>query len=147
MEKKVCTKCKLEKPSEVFNWKDRKKALRNSLCKECHGQYRKDHYQRNKEKYILKARRWNSNQTQVLRKIIINYLERHHCVDCGNSDIRVLDFDHGEEKYMGISQMVRNCYSVTKVENEISKCRVRCSNCHRIKTFKKGNFWKNKMGP
>ena len=36
---------------------------------------------------------------------------------------------------MGIAQMVRNCHSLKSLEKEISKCKVRCANCHRIKTF------------
>ena len=94
----------------------------------------------------MKARKWNNAQTKILRQFILTYLSTHPCVDCGEIDKRVLDFDHEGKKFMGISQMVRNCYSIAAVEREIMACKVRCANCHRIKTFVRGNFWKEKLG-
>ena len=58
-----------------------------------------------------------------------------------------LDFDHEDKKKMGICQMIRNCYSTGAVMREILVCKIRCANCHRIKTFKNGNYWKEKIGP
>jgi hypothetical protein len=104
------------------------------------------HYLKNRQKYLLKARKWNKKQTTILRGYIVDLLSKNSCVDCGENDIRVLDFDHEKGKFMGISQMVRNCYSVEAIKGEIEKCKIRCANCHRIMTFKRGNFWKEKMG-
>lgn len=146
MDTKFCSRCGTNKKITDYSWKNEKRGWRNSLCKPCHSDYRKEHYQSNKSKYILKAKKWNRKQTQVLRVYIYEYLENHPCVDCGVSDIRVLDFDHKDKKFMGVSQMVRNCYAMGAVKKEIDKCEVRCANCHRIKTFSEGNFWKHKMG-
>lgn len=117
---------------------------RHSFCKECHIKYRREHYLKNKEKYLGKARAWNKKQTVLLRKFIIDYLTKHACVDCGAKDIRVLDFDHEGKKKMGIAKMIRNCHSLKSIVKEISVCKVRCANCHRIKTFERGFFWKSK---
>lgn len=146
MDLKICTHCGKSKELSDYSWKNQKKGWRHGFCKSCHSLYRKDHYAENKKKYLLKAREWNKKQTDFLRKFIYSYLSNHHCVDCGNKDIRVLDFDHEGKKLMGIAQMIRNCHSIASVENEIKVCKVRCANCHRIKTFTKGNFWKSKMG-
>ena len=58
------------------------------------------------------------------------------CVDCGERNPIVLDFDHvlGNKKFtIGRGQH----RSWTKVEAEIAKCVVRCSNCHRKVTHER----------
>ncbi len=146
MDFKFCSKCSASKPVEEYNWRYEEKGRRHSFCKECHSAYRRGHYIKNKSKYLAKAKVWNAKQTPCLRKFIVEYLNTHNCVDCGAEDIRVLDFDHEQNKYMGIANMIRNCHSLDSVRQEIKKCKVRCANCHRIKTFVRGNYWKNKMG-
>ena len=60
------------------------------------------------------------------------------CIDCGESNPLVLDFDHVRgNKKMCISNMVRNSYSIETIQKEIEKCEIRCSNCHRIVTHKR----------
>ncbi len=142
-----CSKCYLSKNENEFSWRDIGKGRRHSFCKLCHTKYRRKHYLNNKKKYLFKARRWNNAQTILLRKFISNYLFKHPCVDCKEKDIRVLDFDHEGKKTMGIAKMIRNCNSLETIIKEITVCKVRCANCHRIKTFIRGNFWKNKIGP
>lgn len=48
------------------------------------------------------------------------------------------DFDHidRKSKINGISNMVKGHASISKIDNEISKCRLLCGNCHRIYTHK-----------
>jgi len=63
------------------------------------------------------------------------YLEGKECVDCGNSDVRVLEFDHVRgEKLYHVSYMVTKAYKLDLVKQEIEKCEIRCCNCHRIIT-------------
>lgn len=54
---KTCTKCDVAKPVESFNWK-KKGVQRSAICKDCHKEYRKAHYNSNRNKYIAKARAW-----------------------------------------------------------------------------------------
>lgn len=72
------------------------------------------------------------------RNFVRDYLEKHPCIDCGNTNIVVLDFDHvtGEKKN-NISKMVSNGNSLVTLLREIEKCEVRCSNCHRIVTHQR----------
>ncbi|GGD83472.1 hypothetical protein [Microbacterium murale] len=77
---------------------------------------------------------------------ITKYLNDHPCVDCGVSDLRVLDFDHrpGGNKRDGVMQLVRNGFGLSIIEDEISKCDVRCRNCHAIVTYERmGNNWRS----
>lgn len=69
------------------------------------------------------------------RNIVVNYLKKHPCVDCGNTDIRVLQFDHViGKKIDSVSVGVKDSWSVEKLLKEINKCEVRCANCHKIIT-------------
>ena len=67
------------------------------------------------------------------------------CVDCGNTDIRVLEFDHVRgEKIWSVSEMVTRGSGMDVLLAEIAKCEVRCRNCHVIKTFHRmGGTWRD----
>lgn len=78
-----------------------------------------------------------SQRKKSIKKKVQEYLKVHPCVDCGNSDIRVLEFDHVRgQKENTISDAIKNGHSWTRVESEIEKCEVRCANCHRIRHYK-----------
>ena len=67
---------------------------------------------------------------------VLFYLETHPCVDCGESDPIVLEFDHrdGTDKVRAVSQLVTENCGWEKILTEIEKCDVRCANCHRRRT-------------
>lgn len=66
----------------------------------------------------------------------VEYLSSHPCVDCGESDIRCLDFDHITGiKFANISVLIRRGQTLKKILSEVAKCVVRCANCHRKRTY------------
>jgi protein-arginine kinase activator protein McsA len=133
---KDCTKCKLNKSLIEFNRSSKNKDGRHSWCKLCRKKYDKIFYQINKPRITLRNRQWDFR----IREKIKNYLTIHPCVDCGIKDIRVLEFDHVTGiKLFNISSAVGAGCSWKKIKNEISKCEVRCANCHRIKTVDRRN--------
>jgi hypothetical protein len=70
-----------------------------------------------------------------IRAFLVAYLVGHPCVDCGESDPVVLEFDHVRgTKVAAISSFVRNMASMNRILAEIAKCDVRCANCHRRRT-------------
>jgi hypothetical protein len=74
------------------------------------------------------------------REFVTTYLNNHPCVDCGNTDIRVLEFDHvNDNKEGNISHAVNCAWSLKRLTNEINKCEIRCANCHRIITIQRRN--------
>ena len=65
------------------------------------------------------------------------------CVDCGNTDPRVLQFDHVDiaAKTSGLPDLVRRRgMDSPLVWAEAAICELRCANCHAIKTFVNGDY-------
>lgn len=102
----VCYGCKEQKPLGEFSFKNKKEDKRNLNCKNCHNTYVRNHYQENKETYYKKAKKRQKEVITRNREFIISYLETHPCVDCGETDIQVLEFDHLADKKHNISQMI-----------------------------------------
>lgn len=69
------------------------------------------------------------------------YLESHPCVDCGQADIRVLEFDHRNpsEKLANVGRMAKDGVGIPMLMREVAKCDVRCANCHRVRTIIEGH--------
>lgn len=64
------------------------------------------------------------------------YKSEHPCVDCGEADPIVLDFDHiGDDKLGNIADLVARAVGWDRILAEIAKCEVRCANCHRRVTY------------
>lgn len=83
----------------------------------------------------------DSDRNKRGRAFIWEYLENHPCVDCGEQDPVVLEFDHvrGEKSYT-ITNMA--LHSLDNIEAEIAKCDVRCANCHRRVTSKRMGYYR-----
>lgn len=67
-------------------------------------------------------------------RAIWDWLESHPCVDCGEADPVVLDFDHVRGEKAGIISRMARQSNLAVVMAEVAKCEVRCANCHRRKT-------------
>lgn len=141
MNTKKCSTCKVEKLLEDFAKKS-KDRLR-SKCKDCMKVYRKEHYNKNTKYYIAKAIVHNKRYKKNSRQFLWDYLKEHPCVDCGENDPIVLEFDHFRDKEYNVSNMIHRAISINKIKLEISKCTIRCANCHRRKTAKEFNWYKD----
>ena len=132
MKTKLCIDCKNILPETDF-YIHRNKAdgsvSRASICKGCRKIYFKAYYSQHKKESLQRVR-----EREKRAKIFVrNYLAAHPCVDCGEKDIVVLEFDHVRGKRFGIHAMVHAGYNHARILKEISKCEVRCANCHRRK--------------
>src|SRR5205823_13759924 len=98
--------------------------------------YVRDHYQRNAAYYIGKALARNRIRRHLLLDQILAFLCSHPCVDCGEGDPVVLDFDHlnPTDKRWNIADKVTDGSAWPTILAEIEKCAVRCANCHRRRT-------------
>ena len=101
----------------------------------CQAELRREHYLRNREHYIAWAVRQGRQRRDEQVALAHDYLRAHPCVDCGERDIRLLEFDHiaGATKVMPISILLGRRNTATLLA-EIAKCDVRCVNCHRRRT-------------
>ncbi len=137
-----CTRCLEEKKITEFNFKDKRKGKRQVYCRVCMRELIQMHYQAHQAYYIRKARLRTKRIRKEQREWIMNYLELHPCVNCGEADPVCLDFDHVRgKKRMEVSRMISLGYSWDTIEAEIKKCEVRCANCHRKRHAKNRKVW------
>jgi len=66
-------------------------------------------------------------------RYLIDYFETHPCVDCGERDPVVLEFDHLADKSFCIGGAIHD-RKWQSILDEIAKCVVVCANCHRRRT-------------
>ena len=146
MEKKKCLKCNKKKPLTEFNWKYKDRGIRHPNCRDCTRETTRAHYERNKKDYKKRAVVFTRKKRKIHCSKVVEYLKEHPCVDCGEDDPIVLQFDHvrGIKKDC-IGRMVSGAYAWATISREIDKCEVRCANCHCRKTAKERN-WKYKTG-
>jgi len=138
---KKCVECLLHKNKEEFNKNSSLTDGCQSRCRECDKSRAKKFYALHKIKMKKSTAKCKYRRRLRHREFIINYLKEHPCVDCGESNIVVLEFDHVRDKHKPISLMM-GVYSLDRIKNEIDKCEVRCANCHRMKTAKQFNWYK-----
>lgn len=115
-----------------------------TLCVKCNREYQKAWYKANKAEHKARVGKRKRKIVAAVRDNLLKYFSEHACVDCGESDLRVLDFDHEDDKRTEVSNLMRYGYSWETILEEIQKCVVRCSNCHRKRTAKQFNWWRNK---
>lgn len=110
------------------------------MCRPCRAKYKQEHYAANRQRYIDNAgarrRRIGDERMQML----VEYLREHQCVDCGEDDVLVLEFDHHlGDKEFSIARGFRD-RSLEALVAEMAKCEVVCANCHRRRTATRGGF-------
>ena len=96
-------------------------------------------YLKRPEAHLKRRERVRRNRL-VARAAAHNYITTHFiahpCVDCGEPDPIVLEFDHVRGvKLTTISLLVSRGHPLRAIILEIEKCEVRCCNCHRRVTY------------
>lgn len=138
-----CKKCSRVLPLSEFPVRSSKTCSPCSYCRDCQREYSRQHYRanrirHNKRRYINQLRYKAEN-----RRNLFNYFSNHGCVDCGEKDPLVLEFDHVRGNKSGdISSMVTRPVRWKRILEEIEKCEVRCANCHRRKTARDFKWFK-----
>jgi hypothetical protein len=128
-----CGGCGAKKPVSRFNWRRRDRGQRDNLCRPCRAGYHREHYLANKQRYVEQAARSKRRQRLKRTRFLLDFFKTHPCVDCGESDPVVLEFDHVRDKAFDVMQGFesRNWQAILA---EIAKCDVVCANCRRRRT-------------
>jgi hypothetical protein len=124
---KKCPKCKTEKILEEFHFSSKGKTKRSSYCKECSRKEAYSSFLRNKKLHIERSK----NSVQHLYSIVDKIKIKYRCCFCDESEPCCLDFHHPDSnKENDISHLVQ-LKTKLRLFEEINKCIVVCSNCHR----------------
>src|SRR6266850_135011 len=130
-----CTGCGLLKPISEFSIKNKRTGRRAWHCHACVAATSREHYRRNKPRYLARNRRNKGRYRSRNRSRKAEYVAGLACVDCGESDPVLLEFDHRDaaDKLANVSRLMA-AHSWARVQAEIAKCDIRCVNCHRRRT-------------
>lgn len=147
----ICAICQVE-----FTAKRKSARFCSEKCREKNRPKR----ERDKEQERIRLKEWRSNKIasdplyrqkenqklqdryRKLKDWINEYKTSHGCIDCGYNEYAVaLDFDHIDGKTKNIA----NLKSIGAVIKEIERhgCVIRCSNCHRVKSWKTKSWIKD----
>jgi hypothetical protein len=122
------------KPVSEFNVNRSKKDGLASYCRPCNRAASRQRYQHRRTYYVADATRRKQAAIEANSRRVWDYLTTNPCVDCGEDDPVVLEFDHRSDKVRAVSTLVARGCGWETISSEIAKCDVRCANCHRRKT-------------
>jgi hypothetical protein len=134
---KVCSTCKVWKPLDEFNRRSTSRDGRQWMCRDCNRAY---HY-KNLDRHMSQIRKRRKRLTNENKRRLLAYFLEHPCVDCGETDPVVLEFDHLRDKVANINRLT-NGYEWRRIAEEILKCEVVCANCHRRRTYARQKAWR-----
>lgn len=133
---KVCNQCSIEKnESEFRQWR--------AVCRKCENISGREYHKENSERINSNKVNKNRERYQAKRRYLVEYLQKNPCVDCGETRVACLEFDHVRgEKLDKISSIINRGWK--QLLTELEKCDVRCANCHAIVTAQRaGHWWAN----
>jgi L-lysine 2,3-aminomutase len=93
---------------------------------------------------MAQIRRRSKAVLEQNRRRMVDYLREHPCVDCGEDDIVVLEFDHLRDKSANVSAIMLQKNEWRRVLEEMAKCEVVCANCHRRRTARRANSYRHR---
>lgn len=103
--------------------------------KELQKEYQRNWFIKNQEKHKVSTLKGRAKMREANRAYVAT-VKSKPCMDCGVSyPYYVMDFDHrpGTNKISKVA-VLADQQSLDKVKEEIAKCDLVCSNCHRERT-------------
>ena len=131
---KRCYKCKKSLDSLSFYKSNSTKDGLQCMCKECNKKRFGEYYPKQKKRFIEAATRFYQR-----KRAFINSIKDVPCKDCGRKySPACMDFDHvNGGKRLAVSALLAKGFPMEDIINEVKKCEPICSNCHRIRTWKR----------
>ena len=146
---RICTKCGETKDESEFFKRDKKTGRVHAQCKKCYKLHRStyyaEHYKQHGDEYRKRAVIRRASIRNMMRANMLSYLKNKVCAICGEDDIRTFEFDHVDpsKKSFSITRGLNHGPSWEVVVDEIKKCRILCSNCHKKHTASQQNWYKS----
>lgn len=139
---KRCGTCKRSQALTAFNKRRASPDGLQPTCRTCNKAASKAYYRRNPVKHKREVTRHKKARIAANRQFLLDYLLSHPCIDCGETDPVVLDFDHVRgEKIRNVGDMSFRPTGLARLQSEIAKCEIRCVNCHRRRTAHDQSWW------
>lgn len=139
----TCKKCQVVKDEESFYW--HRVGERNKTCKRCYLDSRKEYFKMRKSGLRVESSGYEQRRRNAQRERAVT-LFGSRCSDCaGEFPACVYDFHHSDPstkrklaKGAKLSQNrgVNFTRSWENIKQELEKCIMLCSNCHRIRHSK-----------
>ena len=135
---KRCLDCEEIKPFADFAKRSLERGTYQSRCLNCFRIYSKRHYKENGKSSDFSVKR--SKRVQEIRDWYRTLRATWSCIKCGEDHPATLDCHHrdpstkiriGTNGRSSVSEMVAKGWSRERILEEIAKCDIICSNCHR----------------
>lgn len=140
---KRCPACQKVKEETEFSKNRVRKDGLQVQCRSCIKVIQHSWYLKNKEIHTFNTRQRRRVAVDEVIENLLAYFKAHPCVDCGESDPLILEFDHVRgAKRFDIGTKVAQGYNWQSILIEIEKCEVLCVKCHRRKTAKQFGYRK-----
>lgn len=126
---KHCRRCSEDKDESEFNRNSSNKDGLQNWCRECTKKRNNDRYKEDPDHRARIMR--NNDMSRVRCSEYVAAVKSAGCSVCDEKEPCTLDFHHLDpsEKEGNISGLLN--YGLARVKEEISKCVLLCSNCHR----------------
>lgn len=140
---KRCVICRRRQPLSEFNLKRASADGFQPHCRDCNRAACRDYYRRKRAQHLrdVTVNRWAYVARN--RAVIFAHLIEHPCVDCGEADPIVLEFDHASGEKLGeVPELAARPVALARLRSEMAKCVIRCVNCHLRRTARSQGWWK-----
>lgn len=114
-----------------------------SYTKEERAAYAREWYAKNQTTQRTKANIRVAAYRKRNQDWMIKYLLKHPCVDCGETNIIVLQCDHTEDdKEYNPGDIITKGGPLQRLKDEVAKCEIVCANCHHTRTQVRVNSYR-----
>ncbi len=124
---KTCGRCRRERSLSHFN---RAGDGLQHWCRDCFREY----FRARGELHLRQVEESTRRRTAAACALVRARLIAEACVDCGEDEIAVLEFDHVRDKRGDLARMAHEGAELEEIEAELAKCEVVCASCHRRRT-------------
>ena len=132
---KLCPHCNQHKDESAFARNRSRADGLQAQCRQCVKGIQHNWYVKHRAVHYENIHRRRRELADGLAKRLLDYLAEHPCVDCGESNPIVLEFDPMRDtKKFSLRNHFAHGSSWQVILKEIETCEVRCANCHRLKT-------------